>query len=80
MLMILIINTNIAELHGAGFWFQCATLAQSDLVFFSRFRSSTESKFDPTQLRPLPKCVPGTGQVGGQCGQAVIGPRITKVL
>ncbi len=37
------------------------------------------SKFEPTLLLPLRKCVPVTGQVRGQCGQAVIVPHLTKV-
>lgn len=48
--------------------------------FFPRCQSSAGSKFDPTQLLPLRKCVPMTGQVRGQCGHAVIVPHITKVL
>lgn len=66
-------------LHVAGSLFQCATLAQNDLVF-PCCQSSAGSKFDPTQLLPLRKCVPTTGQVGGQCGRAVIVRHITKVL
>lgn len=66
-------------LWASGSLFQCATLAPN-YPLFPCCQSSPGCKFGPTQLYPLRKCVPNTGQVRGQCGQAVIVPHITKVL
>lgn len=52
----------------------------TERFIFPCCQSSTASKFDPTQLLPLRKCIPIIGQVLGQCGQAVMVPHITKVL